>query len=471
MTDQALTAAHPPLAIVRPRLPPEALRRRQIFGIAWSYLIIIAVATVMLGTFVIAFTASLKVDPLERPFKLIFDQVNPIAWVAAADLGRQGAGDSWWGGFAPGGKVGFSATYTAAPGTAIVAPEAEVPRRRPGSGIAAALIKYYAIDYALLTQVDTTDGEMAVRNDATGATELWPTRTFNFQIAFDPSNAEGGPWIERTPLDLSAPTSQQLVSSTLSPTRFERRGRVAGWDNITPGVFGLIFSNYRRVITETADLQTGQSLFAGWMWNSLLIAIGRVVMTLVLASLAGYALARLKFTGSALIFGLVLFSMTIPAQVTFISNYLIFRDVGLLNTPWAVITVLVVGSHVLLMKQFFETFPKEIEEAAMVDGASRLGILWRVVLPNAMPAVLVNAIMAFQAAWNDFFWPLVLLTSPPNALTVQVGLLSLRRSYGGSQGDWGLVLAGAFVSIIPVLVLFILFQRYIVSNQVSEGVK
>ena len=88
-----------------------------------------------------------------------------------------------------------------------------------------------------------------------------------------------------------------------------------------------------------------------------------------------------------------------------------------------------------------------------------------------LPAVIVNTIMAFQAAWNDFFWPLVLITSPPNALTVQVGLLSLRRSYGGAQGDWGLVLAGAFVSIIPVLVLFILFQRYIVSNQVSEGVK
>jgi multiple sugar transport system permease protein len=107
----------------------------------------------------------------------------------------------------------------------------------------------------------------------------------------------------------------------------------------------------------------------------------------------------------------------------------------------------------------------------MVDGATRFGILWRIVLPNAMPAVIVNAIMAFQAAWNDFFWPLVLITSPPNALTVQVGLLSLRRTYGGGQGDWGLVLAGAFVSILPVLVLFILFQRYIVSNQVSEGVK
>lgn len=470
MTDATLTTALPAAAI-RGRMPPAALRHRQFFTLGWTYLVIVAVATVMLGTFLVAFMASLKADPLERPFRLLFDQINPVAWVAAADLGRQGAGDPWWGGFAPGGRVTFAATYTAPPGTRIVAPEAEVPRRRPGSGIAAALTKDYAIDFAILTQTATADGTMTVTNPDTGAEETWPTRTFTYEIAFDPAKADGGPWIERTPLDLSTPTSQRLVSSTLWPQRFERRGRVASWDNITPGALGLVFNNYRRVINETADLQTGRSLFTGWMLNSFVIAVGRVVMTLVLASLAGYALARLRFTGAGLIFGLVLFSMTIPAQVTFVSNYLVFRDLGLLNTPWAVITVLVVGSHVLLMKQFFETFPREIEEAALVDGASRIGILWRIVLPNAMPAVIVNAIIAFQGAWNDFFWPLVLITSPPKALTVQVGLLSLRRTYGGGQGDWGLVLAGAFVSIVPVLLLFILFQRYIVSNQVSEGVK
>jgi multiple sugar transport system permease protein len=466
------TAAAPPAIVEKKRLPAEALVRRQIAGMAWVYLVFIAISTVMLGTFVIAFVASLKVDPLERPFRLVFDQLLPTAWFAAADLGRQGANDPWWGGFAPGGKVTFTATYTAAPGIEIVPPEAEVPRRRPGSGAAAALIKHYAIDFAILTQGAAVDGEMAVKNDETGEMEMWPTRTFTYEVAFDPVKAEGdGPWIERTPLNLTSPNTQQLVTSTLSPTRFERRGRVASWDNITPGALGLIFNNYRRVITETADLRTGNSLFTGWLWNSFFIAVFRVISTLILASLAGYALARLKFRGAGLIFGLVLFSMTIPAQVTFISNYLIFRDIGLLNTPWSVIVVLVVGSHVLLMKQFFEGFPKEIEEAAMVDGTSRFGIFWRIVLPNSMPALIVNAIMAFQAAWNDFFWPLVLLTSPPQALTVQVGLLSIRRSYGGSAGDWGLVLAGAFISIIPVLILFILFQRYIVSNQVSEGIK
>lgn len=464
-------AASAPTAAKRDRLPVAALARRQFAATAWVYLIFIALSTVMLGTFQIAFTASLKVDPLERPFRLLFDQTNPVAWFAAADLGSQGARDPWWGGFAPGADVHFSVTYTAAPGTEIVAPQAEVPRRRPGSGMAAALIKHYAIDFAILSATGVTNGQMGVANSETGATELWPTRTFSYNVAYDPAQAEGGPWIERTPLNMEAPNTQRLVDSTLSPTRLERRGRVASWDNITPGVLGLIFNNYRRVVTETVELQTGRSLFAGWLANSFFIAFGRVVMTLVLASLAGYALARVRFTGAPLIFGLVLFSMTMPAQVTFVSNYLIFRDLGLLNTPWAVISVLVVGAHVLLMKQFFENFPKEIEEAAMVDGASRLRVFWGIVLPNSMPALLVNAIMAFQGAWNDFFWPLVLLTSPPNALTVQVGLLSLRRTYGGGQGDWGLVLAGAFISIVPVLILFIIFQRYIVSNQLSEGIK
>jgi multiple sugar transport system permease protein len=451
----------------RKRLPVEALRRRQIAAAAWVYLVFIALGTVLLGTFAIAFIASLKVDPLERPFRLIFDQATPTAWIAAADLGRQGAGDPWWGGIAPGAEITFSVTYTAPPGTGIIAPEAEVPRRRPGTGPGAAMVRDYAIDYTTLDLVGTEDGEIAVTNEETGERETWPTRQYTYRIVY-PGD---GPWIERTPFDLTTPTSQSLVDSTLAPTRFERRGRVASWDNVTPGVLGLVFGNYRRVINETVDVNTGESLFSSWLWNSFVIAIGRVVMTIALASLAGYALARLKFRGAGLIFAVTLFSMTIPAQVTFVSNYLIFRDFGMLNTPGSVIVVLVVGAHVLLMKQFFENFPREIEEAAIVDGTSRFGVFWRIVLPNSMPAVMVNAIVAFQTAWNDFFWPLVLITSPPNALTIQVGLLSLRRSYGGAQGDWALVLAGAFISMVPVLILFILFQRYIVSNQVSEGVK
>jgi multiple sugar transport system permease protein len=452
----------------RRRLPASALRRRQLAARAWLYMTFLAVATVMAGMFVLAFMASLKVDPLERPFRIYFDQINPAAWIAAARLGHEGAGDALWGGFSYGAKVEFSVTYAAVADTTIVEPKAEIPRRRPGSGIAAALMRDYAADYASIALKSSSSATMEV-HDESGIRRVWQTRTFVYEIAYR-TDRRNGPRIERTPLNLTAPPSQTLIDSPISPSRSERRGRLLSWDNITPGALGLIFNNYRRVINETADLQTGKSLFGSWLVNSLAIATGRLVLTLVVASLAGYALARLKFRGSRLLFAALIFSMTIPAQVTFVSNYLIFRDLSLLNTPWSVIVVFVASANVLLMKQFFEGFPREIEEAAIVDGANRFQVFWKIVLPNAKPALLVNAILAFQGAWNDFFWPLVLITSPPEALTVQVGLLSLRRSFGGVQGDWGLVLAGAFLSVVPVLILFVLFQRHIVPTQFTKGV-
>ncbi|MQX69142.1 carbohydrate ABC transporter permease [Sinorhizobium meliloti] len=451
----------------RRRLPAGALRRRQLAASAWVYLAFLAVATIMAGTFVLAFIASLKVDPLERPFRIYFDQLNPAAWVAAARLGREGAGDALWGGLAPGANVHFSVTYAAPADARIVEPRAEIPRRRPGSGIAAALMRHYAADYASIALRSSSSATKQAR-DKRGIRQGWQARTFVYEITYR-SDRHNGPWIERTPVNLTAPTSQTLIDSPISPSRSERRGRLLSWDNITPGALGLIFNNYRRVISETADLQTGKSLIGSWLGNSLAIATGRLVLTLVVASLAGYALARLKFRGSRLLFAAALFSMTIPAQVTFVSNYLIFRDLSLLNTPWSVIVVFVASANVLLMKQFFEGFPREIEEAAIIDGANRFQVFWKIVLPNAKPALLVNAILAFQGAWNDFFWPLVLITSPPEALTIQVGLLSLRRSFGGVQGDWGLVLAGAFISIVPVVILFVLFQRHIVSTDFAKG--
>lgn len=452
----------------RRRLPAGALRRRQLAASAWLYLIFLAVATIMAGTFVLALMASLKVDPLERPFRFYFDQLRPAAWIAAARLGQQGANDALWGGLSPGAKVDFSVTYAAPADTAIVEPLAEIPRRRPGSGIAAALMRDNAADYALIGLKSSSSATMQLR-DEKGIWQAWQTRTFVYEITYR-SDRQNGPRIERTPLNLTAPPSQTLIDSPISPSRAERRGRLLSWDNITPGALGLIFNNYRRVINETADLQTGKSLFGSWLINSFAIATGRLVLTLVVASLAGYALARLKFRGNRSLFAALLFSMTIPAQVTFVSNYLIFRDLSLLNTPWSVIVVFVASGNVLLMKQFFEGFPREIEEAAIVDGANRFQVFCKIVLPNAKPALLVNAILAFQGAWNDFFWPLVLITSPPEALTIQVGLLSLRRSFGGAQGDWGLMLAGAFLSVVPVVILFMLFQRHIIATQVTKGI-
>jgi len=268
--------------------------------------------------------------------------------------------------------------------------------------------------------------DFLIPDPETGAPDAWKAARFDYRITYSLTAGASSPEVRTLPFAATVPARQSLIDATLPVTQMERRGRTASWDNVAPGALGLIFNNYRSLVNEVVDLGSGKRLLGYWMLTSFLIGVGRVVMILTLATLAGYALARMKFPGQGIVFGLVIFSMTIPAQVTFISNYLVIRDIGLLGTIWGVIIVVTFSAHVLLMKQFFEGFPKDLEEAAMIDGASRLRTLWSVVLPNARPALITNAIMAFQGAWNDFFWPFILITSPPQNLSIQVGLAGLR---------------------------------------------
>jgi multiple sugar transport system permease protein len=455
----------------RGRMPISALRKRQIAVLAWSWVVLLTLGILFMGTFVIAFIASVKKDPMESPFRFVFPQVSPAAWVQAADLGRQAGGGALWGGFAPGAEVSFSLTYIAPDGGEVTEPEVEVPRRVPGSGVAAAITKDFASDHAVVTLQGRED--FRASDPETGQADARAAARFDYLIAYPVDQAKEQPEVQRLPFTATVPARQVLVDSSLPVTQMERRGRTASWDNIAPGTLGLIFDNYRRLANEAVDLGTGDKLLYFWMAQSFLIALGRVIIIVALATLAGYALARMTFPGKALIFGLVILSMAIPAQVTFISNYLVIRDMGLLGTALGVIIVFTFqfSANVLLMKQFFEGFPREIEEAAVIDGASPLRTLWSVVLPNARPALITNALLAFQAAWNDFFWPFILISNPPQNLTIQVGLSALRQQYGTGEGDWGLVLAGAFISIVPMVIMFIVFQRYIVSTNVTEGIK
>ncbi len=445
-----------------------AIRRWSIA--AWVYGGLLCVATVMLGTFAVAFMASLKDDPLEQPFRFNFAQVQPSNWGAAWKLGKAGNNAPFFGGFGPGAKVEFTVTYAAPADKEIQTPEIEIPRRRPGTGMAAAVVTDYAANYATVSplQLVEQNENVTFTNDdgTTLVTEKGHSKTWAFAVTYTGS----GPQLATLPLTMVVPRGQVLTDSSLAPTKIERRGRIATWDNIVPGVIGYVFKSYVRVYTESVSLDTGKSLFMSWTINSFIIAIGKVILTLLLACTAGYALARLKFTGARAIFAFMLFSMMIPAQVTFISNYLVFRDLGLLNTPWAVITAVIASGQVLIMKQFFESIPKELEEAALVDGASPTRILWEIFIPLSRPAMLSVTILGFQGAWNDFFWPLIVINSPSDAFTLPVGLLSLRNAYGVA-GDWNLILAGAFLSTIPVLIVFIVFQRYFVSNDISSAVK
>ncbi len=454
----------------------QARRRWARAGLVYALMLLFSI--LFLGPLLFATLSSLKTNPLEYPPTLRIPQLAPANWAAAASLGRAGAGDPFWGGFAPGASVEFELTYFVPDGVQITAPAAAVPRRRPGSGLGAVQAITYAADYAVTQppeEVARTSGEYEVRGEAVAGTFV----TFGITIRHDGA----GPEVNRLPLDVESPSRDYvLVSATLPPTRLERLGLVASYDNIAPGSLGYVFHNYRRVFNEARSVTSGRSLFLSWTANSFLIATAKVLSTLLLASMAGYALARLRFRGSGLVFMLVLFAQMIPSQVIFISNYLVLRDgifglsrlwgqPTLLNSLTGVVLSGLVGAGaVFIMKQFFESIPREVEEAAMIDGASHWRRFWSVVLPMARPALGALTILTFQGAWNDFFWPLVVLTTPEDIKTLPIGLLTFRNVYGGS-GDWGLILAGAVLSALPIIILFIVFQRYFIEGIAYGGSK
>lgn len=450
----------------------QARRRWARAGI--TYVVMLLFAILFLGPLLFATLSSLKTDPLEYPPTLAIPQLSPQNWGAAARLGRAGAGDRWWGGFAPGADVPFEITYFVPETQEPEAPEVVVARRRPGGGIGAVVDLDYAADYAELSEVSEVsqrDGSRLVGGETVPGQYV----TYGFTVRYPGE----GPTVDRLPLDITAPPRQVFVGSSLTPTRLERRGRVASYNNVTPGVLGFVFNNYRRVFDEARSITTQRSLFASWITNSFIIAIAKVVSTLLLASMAGYALARLRFPGRNLVFLLILFAQMIPGQVIFISNYLVLRDgiwgfsrlwgqATLLNSLTGVILSGLVGAGaVFIMKQFFESIPREIEEAAMIDGTSQWRRYWSVVLPMARPALGALTILTFQGAWNDFFWPFIVLTTPEDIKTLPIGLLTFRNIYGNA-GDWGLILAGAVMSALPIIVLFVVFQRYFLEG-VSYG--
>jgi len=456
----------------------QARRRWARAGLVYAIMLLFAI--VFVGPLLFAAVSSLKTDPLEYPPSLNVPQLQPKNWSAAARLGAAGAGDRWFGGFAPGAVLDFEVTYFVAEGAVAEVPEFVVPRRRPGAGLGAVQGIDFAADYAAVSEVRAAPPIPAVRSDG-DAEVSGALHTYAVTIRYEGD----GPEVNRLPLDVTASTALTYVDSTLTANRLERRGRTASFDHVAPGVLGYALRNYVRVFQEVRSPSSGQSLFLAWTVNSFVFAMVRIVVTLLIASMAGYALARLRFRGREAIFLIVLFAQMVPLQVLFISNYLVLRDGiftiggfalstlwgypnGMLNTMTGLVFVTALNAGaVFIMKQFFESIPREVEEAAMIDGASHWRRYWSVVLPMARPALGALTILTFQGAWNDFFWPFIVLTSPETVKTLPIGLLSFRNTYG-AVGDWGLILAGAVMSAVPVIVLFVVFQRYFLEG-VSFG--
>lgn len=212
--------------------------------------------------------------------------------------------------------------------------------------------------------------------------------------------------------------------------------------------------------------------FAQQYFNSLYIAVTVTVLVLIVASLAGYAFARLKFRGANLIFLLLLMGLMMPDEVTIIPNFFLMKSLGLMNTHWPLILLPVFGSQgiiaTFLMRQFFLSLPKELEEAAVLDGLSSFGIYWRIALPLARPALAAVAIISFLHSWNLLLEPLVFL-SDQEKFTVPLALTNFSDAYGLPL--WHLQLAATTLSVIPVLLVYIIAQRQIVESFAMSGVK
>lgn len=222
--------------------------------------------------------------------------------------------------------------------------------------------------------------------------------------------------------------------------------------------------------------------FGRYFFNSTFLAAAGVVLNIFFGSLAGYAFARLRFRGKRALFGTLLSSLMIPGIVTMVPTFLVLRrfpfaggndlfgegGMGFINSYWAVILPGAAGAFaVFFMRQFFASMPEELAEAARIDGASEFRIFAQIYMPLATAGAAVLGILTFQAGWNSFMWPLIVL-SDRSMLTVQVGLAAFKSEH---TTDYGPLMAGTVIVSLPVLLIFVLAQRYIIEGVAHVGSK
>ena len=234
-----------------------------------------------------------------------------------------------------------------------------------------------------------------------------------------------------------------------------------------------IFSSPPALLPAQPSLNAYWTLFeknplTTYLINSAVVSVTAVVANLLFCSLAAYPLARLQFSGRGVVLALVVATILIPFQVVMIPLYLLMVQLGLRNTLLAlVIPQAATAFGLYLLRQSFLGVPKELEEAARIDGCSRLGEWWNVMIPAAQADLITLGMFVFIGTWGDFLWPLVILDDP-NLYTLPLGLQQLSSSF---SLDWRIVAAGSVVSILPVLLLFVLLQRFILPSASGDAVK
>ena len=208
--------------------------------------------------------------------------------------------------------------------------------------------------------------------------------------------------------------------------------------------------------------------FGTYLFNSSAIALLSVGLNLTFCALAAYPLARLNFRGKEVIFSLIISTIMIPFQIVMIPLYILTVQLGIRNTYIGIIFPEIASAFgIFLLRQAFAAVPKEMEEAARMDGCSELGLWWHIMLPAIRPALMTLAIFVFIGSWSDFLWPLIVIENP-QLYTLPLGVNKLAGTF---SLDWRLIAAGSIISVAPVLGLFLFLQRYIVPTDAGSGVK
>ena len=243
-------------------------------------------------------------------------------------------------------------------------------------------------------------------------------------------------------------------------TSLKTQAEISAGNTILPS--GVDLGAYRTIL---------ESQYTTWVGNSLMVAVIVTIVNVIFNTMAGYALARIDFTGKKLLFKLMLGLIMVPSQVTMIPAYIFVSKLGLIDTHFSiVITSAVSIAYIFMMRQFFVNFPKELEEAASIDGLTKIGTFFRIVLPTALPAIATQAIFIFMGVWNEFMKPLLYISSPDKYLLTQ-GLNALAKQFKNST-SWNIVMAGSILSIIPIMLIYIFLNRYFTtSNDKTAGIK
>ncbi len=289
---------------------------------------------------------------------------------------------------------------------------------------------------------------------------------------------------------MASPTTQPAPSTGLTATRL----RGIAWYTMLIGlsllfiapVVWMLITSFKTapeatrvpptILPENPTLGAYETLFAGnsqtpvlrWFLNSLIAATGQALLVLTVASMAAYALARMNFPGKNAIFAVIISTLFVPVFVLLIPNFLLVDRLGMLDSlPALIIPGAASAFGVFFLRQFFESLPKELEEAAVLEGANHWQIFTKVILPLSKPALATLAVIAFLTNWNDFIWPVYVLFSPEN-FTIQPGLAILQGAY---TIDYPVIMAGAALASIPVLILFLVSQRYIIEGVSRSGLK